>query len=71
MTSIDRGSLVGSHVRVNDWETRLPDNGARSLRNAKRERRDRFRIQECNALESDVGFLISSKQSRCSRVSHQ
>ena len=71
MTSIERGSRVGSHVCVIDWETRLPENGARSLRNLKRERRERFRIQECNALESDVGVLISSKESRCSRVSHQ
>ena len=42
MTSIDRGSRVGSHVRVIDWETRLPDNGARSLRNVKLENRERF-----------------------------
>ena len=75
MTSIDRRFPVGSRVVVIDRETRLLENWARALLNAQNERGERFRIQECHALESHAGFLltdkVSDKELVCLRVSHQ
>lgn len=75
MTSTDGRFRVGSRVVVIDRETRLLENWARSLLNARFERIEGFRIQECHALESHADFFLSDKESDkelfCLRVSHQ